>query len=112
MSVGFNPKNSNTMDQSLKVQELAISGSDSGMYVISGGSLYVKVLEPVGKIYIASVKVDSGNTVTQFAQSSLVISDSSALTPGGDQGAIKVTGLAALAAGDCLIVKYSVLEHL
>lgn len=112
MSVGFYPKNNTTMDQALKVQELCISGSDSTVYQISGGNMYVMVREPVGKIYLASVKVDSSNLVTQFAQSSLVISDSSSLAPGGDQGAIKITGLSALAAGDALIVRYSVLEHL
>lgn len=112
MSVGFYPKNSITMDQALKVQELSISGSDGTVYQISGGNLYVMVREPVGKIYEASVKVDGTNSVTLFAQSSLSIVDSSALTAGGDQGAIKITGLAALASGDCLKVKYSVVEHL
>lgn len=112
MSVGFNPKNENTMQQSLRVQEISLSGSDSTLYAISGGSLYVRILEPVEKIFLASVKVDSSNTVTQFAQSSLSIVDSVALTAGGDQKVIKILGLAALASGDCLVVKYSVLEHL
>lgn len=108
MSVGFYPKNNLAMDQANKVQELSISGSDSTMYSISGGNLYVRVLEPIQKIYVASVKVDGTNSVTQFAQSSLSIVDSSTLLAGGDSGAIKITGLAALASGDCLIVKYQV----
>lgn len=108
----FYPKNQNTMDQALKVQELVISGADAGMYSISGGNTFVLVKEPVGKIYLASVKVDSSNTVTQFAQSALVICDSALLTAGGNQGAIEITGLAAVAANDVIIVRYSVLEHL
>jgi len=112
MSVGFNPKNENTMQQSLRVQEISLSGSDSTLYAISGGNLYVIILEPVEKIFLARVKVDSSNTMTEFAQSSLSIVDSSALSPGGDQKSIKIAGLSALASGDCLVVKYSVLEHL
>jgi len=108
MSVGFYPKNNLAMDQANKVQELSISGSDSTVFQISGGNLYVRVLEPISKIYLASVKVDSSNLVTQFDQASLSIVDSTALTAGGDSGAIKITGLAALASGDCLIVKYQV----
>lgn len=110
MSVGFYPKNSITMDQSLKVQELNISGSDGGMFQISGGNLYVMVNEPVVKIYLAQRKVDATNLVTQFAQSSLVIVDSSALTAGGNSSAIQITGLAALEVGDCLTVKYQTQE--
>lgn len=108
MSVGFYPKNSITMDQANKVQELNISGSDSNVFQISGGDLFVMVNEPISKIYVASVKVDSSNLVTQFPQSDLSIVDSSALTAGGDESAIKIEGLAALASGDCLIVKYQV----
>lgn len=112
MSVGYNPKNEQTMNQSLKVQELSISGSDSTVYQISGGNTFVMVKEPVGQIYLVRNKVDSSNTMVEYAQSSLSIVDSSLLTAGGNQGAIKITGLSALASGDCLIVKYSVLEHL
>jgi len=112
MSVGYNPKDSLVMDQSLKVQELVISGSDQGMYVISGGSTFVMVREPVDKIYRASVKVDSSNLVTQFQKVNLVICDSVLLTAGGNQGAMKLVGLSALAANDVIIIHYSVLEHL
>jgi hypothetical protein len=112
MSVGYNPKNENTMNQSLRVQEISLSGSDGNLYVISGGNLYVRILEPVEKIFLARCKVDSSNLTTEFAQSSLSIVDSSALTAGGDEKYIKIAGLSALASGDCLVVKYSVLEHL
>lgn len=110
MSDGYYPKNSNTSYQSLKVEGLDISGSDATLYTIAGGNLYINVLEPVTQVYLASVKVDSSNTVTQFAQSSIVIVDSVAYTPGGDMGAIQITGLAALAANDCLSVKYTTQE--
>lgn len=108
MSDGFYPKNSNTQFQSLKVEELCIRGSDNGMYQISGGNCFVMVREPVLAIYLASVKVDSTNLVTQFQQSSLAIVDSSSLTvgPPNDLGAIEIIGLASLAANDVLIVRY------
>ncbi len=112
MSVGFNPKNEQTMQQSLKVQEVSISGSDATLFQIVTGDTYVMIQEPVDKVYLARVKVDSGNTWTEFQQADLSIVDSSLLTAGGNKGAIKIEGLAALAAGDCLVVKYSVLEHL
>lgn len=108
MSDGFYPKNANTQFQSLKVEELAIRGSDQGMYQISGGNCFVMVLEPVVSVYLASVKVDSTNLVTQFAQSSISIVDSVSLvsTPPSDSGAIQISGLASLAANDVLIVRY------
>lgn len=106
MSDGYYPKDANTQSQSLKVEELYISGSDNGMYTISGGNLFVLVNEPIVQIYLASVKVDSSNLVTQFQQSSLSIVDSVALTAGGNMSAIEIAGLSALAAGDCLLVAY------
>lgn len=112
MSTGYNPKNEQTMNQALKVQELAISGSDANVFAINAGNCIVYIREPVGQIYLVSCKVDSTNLTTSFAQSSLSIVDSSSLLAGGNQQAIKITGLASLASGDCLIVRYSVLEHL
>jgi hypothetical protein len=106
MSDGYYPKNSNTQYQSLKVEELDISGSDATLFTIASGNCYVNVLEPVTQVYLARVKVDSSNTFTEFAQSSIVIVDSVAHTAGGDMGAIQITGLAALNPNDCLIVKY------
>lgn len=108
MADGFYPKNAQTQFQSLKVEELAIRGSDNGSYVISGGNCFVLVYEPVVAVYLASVKVDSSNLVTQFQQSSLSIVDSSSLTvgPPNDLGAIEIAGLSSLAANDVLIVRY------
>ena len=108
----YYPKDSNTMEQALRVQELIISGADAGLFTISGGNCFVLIREPVQKVFLASVKVDSSNTVTQFAQSSIVICDSSLLTAGGNQGAIELVGLASVAANDVIVVRYSVLEHL
>jgi hypothetical protein len=106
MSDGFYPKNANTQYQSLKVEELCIQGSDNSLYQISGGNCFVMVLEPVVAVYLASVKVDSTNLVTQFQQSSITICDSQALTPGGDMGAIEIAGLSSVAANDVIIVRY------
>jgi len=58
MSTGYNPKNEQTMNQALKVQELAISGSDANVFAISGGNCIVYIREPVDKIYLVSCKVD------------------------------------------------------
>lgn len=106
MSDGFYPKNQQTQYQSLKVEELNIKGTDNSLYTISGGNTFVLIYEPVTAIYLVSVKVDSSNLVTQFQQSSLVICDSTALTPGGDAGAIEITGLSAVAANDVINVRY------
>jgi hypothetical protein len=140
MSVGYNPKNQLTAEQSLRVQELTISGSDQGLYSLTAYSTgcLIYIREPVlsqavssasmspDGVYLVRDKVDSSNTFTEFAKSSLSIVDSksSTATPAttsgfneagvavSDQGAILVTGLTALAAGDVLIVKYVVQEHL
>lgn len=112
MSVGYNPKDSLVMDQSLKVQEIDLVGSESGLYTISGGSTFVYIREPVGKVYLGRVKVDSSNLWTEFQAANLVICDSVLLTAGGNQGAIKLVGLSAVAANDVIVLKYSVLEHL
>ena len=112
MSVGFNPKNEQTMQQSLKVQEVSLNGLDAVTFQIVGGNMFVMIQEPVDEVYLARVKVDSSNTWTEFRQSSISIVDSNLLTAGGNKGAIEISGLGALAAGDCLVVKYSVLEHL
>jgi hypothetical protein len=108
MSTGFTPQDEQTAQQALQVQELSISGQDEGMYVISAGSLFVLVNEPVLKVYLGRCKVDSTNLWTEFQNANLVICDSALLTPGGDMGAIKFTGLAALATNDMVLVKYEV----
>lgn len=112
MSVGYYPKNEQASSQALRVQELVISGADPSLYQVSGGNTFIFVREPVEKVFLASCKVDSTNLVTQFAAASIVISDSGTLAVGGNQGAIKLTGLAALNPLDVVVVRYSVLEHL
>ena len=108
MSVGFNPKNQITMDQSLEVQELVVSGVDHGLYQISGSDCYVMIREPVDKVFLVSVKVDSSNLVTQFQQSSISIVDSSSLTvgPPNNKGAIKIAGLSSVADNDVIVLRY------
>ena len=104
--MAFDPKDELTRNQALKVESLDLSASDSGLFSISGGNCLVQIGEPVVKIFLVRCKVDSTNLTTEFAQSSLAIVDSSG-SAGGDQKAIKITGLSALAAGDCLSLKYS-----
>lgn len=110
MAAGFQAKDSATLNQQLKVQQLRIMGSDPQMYVISGGNLFVLVREQVIKIVRASVYVDGTNTNTNYAQANLTICDSTALTAGGDKGAIEITGVSALAANDVVSVDYVCFE--
>jgi hypothetical protein len=108
MSTSFVSSNEQTQLQALKVQELYIAGSDTGMYVISGGNTFVLVNDPLLQIYSGSVKVDSSNLVTQFQNASLVICDSVALTAGGNASAIELVGLSAVAPLDVITVRYQV----
>lgn len=108
MSNGFTPQDEQTAQQALQVQELDIRGQDEGMYVISGGNLFVLVNEPVQQVYLARVKVDSSNTWTEFKIASTSICDSTALTPGGDMGAIELVGQATLNPNDMVLLKYEV----
>ena|ERR1039458_2565866 len=110
--MAFDPKDELVRNQVLKVESLDISGSDGGMFSISGGNCFVNINEPVHQIFLVRCKVDSSNTTTEFAQASLSIVDSVDHTPAGNQKCIKIAGLGALAVGDCLSLKYSVLEHL
>lgn len=72
----------------------------------STGNCFVMVNEPVTQVYLARLKVDSTNTFTEYAQSSITICDSVLLTAGGNAGAIEIAGLVAIQPNDCLIVKY------
>lgn len=140
MSVGFNPKNDLTAEQSLRVQELTIRGSDQGLYSLTAysGECLIYIREPVlsqqmpsapsmspDGVYLVRVKVDSTNLWTEFQHSALSIVDSKSSTGNNttsgfneqgvavqDQGAILVAGLSALAANDVLVVRYVVQEHL
>jgi len=141
MSVGYNPKNDLTAEQSLKVQELTIRQSDQGLYSLtaySGTGCLIYIREPVlsqqtpsapsmtaDGVYIVRVKVDSSNTWTEFQHASLSLVDSKSSTGNNttsgfnemgvavqDQGAILVTGLTSLATSDVIIVRYVVQEHL
>jgi hypothetical protein len=134
MSVGQYPKDSLVMNQALKVENLKIRGSDSGLYSLTQytSDIMVFIREPVqiigsqGGVYLASLKVDSSNTTTSFAQSSISIVDSNSSTANpntlsginefgvavSDQGAILITGVTAMAANDVLSLDYCVQPHL
>jgi hypothetical protein len=128
MSLGYNPKDSLVMDQALKVQEIVISGSDQGLYSLTNysGDCMVFIREPVNRVWLVRLKVDSSNTWTEFqiASTSIVDSASSSGSPDtesgfneqgqpvSDQGAILVDGISALNPNDVLVIKYSVQEHL
>lgn len=140
MSVGYNPKNELTAEQSLRVQELVIKNTDQGLYSLTAytSACLIYIREPVMSlaassqsmspdgVYLVRLKVDASNTFTEFAVSSLSIVDSKSSTGSpatksgfneagvavSDQGAILVAGLSALSANDVIIVKYVVQEHL
>jgi hypothetical protein len=128
MSVGFNPKDSLVMDQSLRVQELDLSGSDQGLYSLTNysGSAMVFIREPVNQVYLVRLKVDSSNTWTEFQAASITIVDSASSTAHpsttsgfnemgvavSDQGAILISGISSIASNDVLMIKYAVQEHL
>lgn len=108
----YDPKNEMTSAQALKVQELLVSGSDHGLYTISGGSTYVYIREPVSKVFLARVKVDATNLFTELNQANLSIVDADTLTTAApnDKGAIKLNGISALANNDVIVLEYSVVE--
>lgn len=111
MSDGYVPKNSQTAGQSLKVQELDVSGADADLFSSSGGNTFVNIRESVSKVYMAQVKIDASNSIVNYPLASTSIVDSSThSTSNSDSGAIQITGLASLATNDLIIVKYSVQE--
>ena len=120
MSVGYYPKDSLTSDQALKIQSLKIRGSDSGMYGFVSGNCQIHINEPVNAVYLASLKIDSSNTVVLYAQSSISIVDSKGGTSGtnesgqavSDQKFIQIASLASLQPNDVILVDYVVQEHL
>lgn len=114
MSTGYNPKNDETDEQALKVQELVISNLDPAMYSSASGSTCILVNEPIDKVYLARSKDDSANLMVEYAAADISIVDSQSLTSAApsDRGAIKISGLASLDANDVVIVRYTVLQHL
>ena len=122
MSTAFNPQADTTAEQALKVQELVISSFDPAMYSSASGSTSILVNEPVDKVYSASVKVDSSNTVTYFNQAQISVIDSKGVgqtsgishatgLPVSDRGAISLP-ISSLATDDVVTVKYTVLQGL
>jgi hypothetical protein len=109
MSISFQSKDSLILGQQLRVQELVIGAEDVGLYIASGGAVFVNVQEPVLKVYIAYVKVNAGPSFTVEPAASISIVDSVALTAGGDQKVIKISSLT-LAANDVLVLKYVIDE--
>lgn len=69
-------------------------------------NLVLLIREPILQVDNAKCKVDTLNTVTEFPLASLSIVDSVLFTPGGDLGAILISGLTSLAANDMLSVRY------
>ncbi len=104
----YNPKADQTAEQQLKVQRLAIRSDDPSMYSSASGTTCILIREPIERVYLVSSKDDSANTLTQYAQASISIVDSTDLTPGGDESAIAIAGLASLDTNDVVVVEYTV----
>jgi hypothetical protein len=126
MALGYSPKNELTQNQALRVQSLKVRGQDQGLYSTSipnnTGSVCVLIREPVNAIVDCVSVVDSSGATTRYSVASgacSIIDSNGALSgtnelgqPCSDQGAIKITALASLAADDVVTVNYIVQEHL
>jgi hypothetical protein len=93
MSGTFDPQDEQTMHQATRVQELTICGLDYAMYTTApgtaGGTINVNIFvnEPVSKVYNAYAKIDASNTIQDFDQAEIVITDSNLLTISGNTAA-------------------------
>lgn len=120
----FTPKSDAAAEQQLKVQRLVIKQSDPSMYLVQSSSTYILIKEPLDEVYLASFKDDSANTSTLYNHAQISIVDSGTLTTGGTSGVTDPGGvptsdrqvislpITAVDANDCIIVEYTVLQHL
>lgn len=97
--MSFQAKSPIALGQQLKVQELCVRSTDTGLYNANSGNGKISVGEDVAEVLCVIVHDNSVPGVISFAQSAFTIS-------GGD---ITVASLA-LAANDVAIVKYIVAE--
>lgn len=109
MSVSFQAKGNAQLNQQLRVQELVVSAADVSLFNANSGDAVILIQEPVAKVISALFQDDSAASIAPVAAASISIVDSVAFTAGGDKGGIKLASTA-LAANDCVIVKYIVQE--
>lgn len=102
----YQPKDTATFGQQLKVQTLDVTTLDPQLFTTTnaGADLVIFIREPVAKVYTAT-KVSNAGTLSGVAQSNIVIVDSTAYTAGGDAFAIRLNATT-LSSGDCVTVKY------
>lgn len=97
MSISYQSKDSAVLGLQLKVQELCVKKSDTGVVSVSGNDVIIDVKEPVKEIRCA-IHCDG-------AGPALVVPAAKA----GSQ--ITVTLAAPLGASECVIVKYVIDEN-
>jgi hypothetical protein len=102
----FQSKNSATLGQQNSVQELVVTGADVNLYKIDASQVCVIIGDSLVKVISCSATVGSTGVSTGQTQAAMVISDSAALTAGGDKMAIRLTGVSSLAATDSLVIRY------
>lgn len=108
--MSYQAKDVQTLGQQLKIQEVVIRAEDTSMYVVDTGDVVVLIREPVASACLCLQHDNSAGTLATITMANLIVSDSTAYTAGGDAGAIRVNGVAALDANDRLLIKYIVQE--
>lgn len=106
----FQAKDSAILGQQLKVQEVTVRASDTQLYVVNAGDVCVMINEEIAAAVLCLHVDDSVPSVAVIANADLIPSDSTALTAGGDRKALRINGVASLAANDALVIKYIVQE--
>lgn len=106
MSSSYLGKSDSVQNSQLKMQDLRVTNKEPGLYVDNGADLTFLIGEQVARIVACKFLDDSAGTEAVKAQSTLSIVDSTAYTAGGDQKAIRVTGIASLDDGDMLTLVY------
>lgn len=98
MSVSYLPKDSLVQDLALKVQELSVRLGDNAIVSVSGSTATINVQENIDHVRSAIFVDDSAGTAAPVVASNRVVSGTS----------VTLTLSAALAAADCIALKYVV----
>ena len=100
MGMSFQAKDSAVQSVQLKVQELVVKLADNAVCTASGVTATIDVQETISEIRSAIFLDDSASTALPVVASNRVVS--------GTQ--VVLTLSAALAAADCIILKYVIAE--
>jgi len=101
MAASFQAKQSNILNQQLKVQELCVRFADVGLYTVATNVLSIDIGENVDSITLALFKDNSAATCLPVVAANASIVTSTVITL--DLGAV-------FAANDVVLIKYIVAE--